>query len=47
MLNVQFPFTNDKTAMILFHLDMQECCFHGSACQVVVSDLLMLEQMHQ
>jgi hypothetical protein len=27
MLNVQFPFTNDKTAMILFHLDMQGLLF--------------------
>ena len=34
MLNVQFPFTNDKTAMILFHLDMQGIAVsRGSACQ--------------
>ncbi|MBC5842158.1 cysteine desulfurase [Flavobacterium sp. F-380] len=34
MLNVQLPFTNDKTAMILFHLDMQGIAVsRGSACQ--------------
>ena len=34
MLNVKFPFTNDKTAMILFHLDMQGIAVsRGSACQ--------------
>lgn len=34
MLNVQFPFSNDKTAMILFHLDMKGIAVsRGSACQ--------------
>lgn len=34
MLNVQLPFTNDKTAMILFHLDMKGIAVsRGSACQ--------------
>lgn len=34
MLNVQFPFSNEKTAMILFHLDMKGIAVsRGSACQ--------------
>lgn len=34
MLNVQLPFTNDKTTMILFHLDMKGIAVsRGSACQ--------------
>jgi cysteine desulfurase len=33
-LNVLFPFTDDKTAMILFHLDMKGIAVsRGSACQ--------------
>ncbi|MFT5254205.1 MAG: cysteine desulfurase [Flavobacteriales bacterium] len=34
ILNVQFPFSDDKTAMILFHLDMKGIAVsRGSACQ--------------
>jgi cysteine sulfinate desulfinase/cysteine desulfurase-like protein len=44
MLNVQFPFTNDKS-YVLFHLDMQELLFHGSACQSGIRPSHVLEQM--
>jgi len=34
MLNIQFPFSDDKTPMILFHLDMKGIAVsRGSACQ--------------
>jgi cysteine desulfurase len=47
MLNVQFPFSEDKTAMILFHLDMKGIAVsRGSACQSgTIKPSHVLEQM--
>ena len=47
MLNVQFPFSDDKTAMILFHLDMKGIAVsRGSACQSgTIKPSHVLEQM--
>lgn len=47
ILNVQFPFSDDKTAMILFHLDMKGIAVsRGSACQSgSIKPSHVLEQM--